>query len=306
MREIRNKLDEIVRAIPVDRPVIYLDYPVHLNFGDILIMLGTERFFADHAYQVAKRASVYNCTARTFEPLKKGATIVLHGGGNFGDLYPIHQRFREDVVTRYRDKKIVLLPQSVHFDSKEALETSARIFRQHPDLTLFVRDAESLELVKDRFTDKAFLMPDMAHSLQWPEPVKPGPTGDTLYLVRRDIEATGQGRQPERSYDWIDFIPSLDRKVFGLILRLHRLEARLGRPLGAQQAWYAYCHRLAHRMERLFAPYGTIWTSRLHGMIFSSLLHKQVVYTDNSYGKLSRYATLWLDSSAGISRADQA
>ena len=116
--------------------------------------------------------------------------LVMHGGGNFGDLYPVHQCFREQIVWRFPDNRIVVLPQSVYFPSSTELERSARLFSQHRDLILCVRDRESFAQVHGRFTQRTLLVPDMAHQL-W---------GDNESLrdqagVQRD-QGSGDARAP--------------------------------------------------------------------------------------------------------------
>lgn len=303
MTELKDKLADITRYLPPERPVVYLDYPVHLNFGDILIMRGTERFFADYGYRVITRAAYMNFTASVRRAVPADAVIVLHGGGNFGDLYPVHQHFRESVVRQFPEHPIVLMPQTVHFRSEQARQESAAIFRQHRNLLLMVRDQRSLEAVAGLFSPQVLLMPDMAHQL-WDEAHAPGDIGATgrVDLRRADIEATARpGAEGEgMAVDWIDFVPVWRRRLFGLILRLHYLEGRTGLHLGACRAWYAYCEALTERMQARFAPYGEVRTNRLHGMIFAALLGKKVVFDDNYYGKLGHYAGQWFDRHSGI------
>ena len=304
MHELKHKLAAITRVLPVERPVVYVDYPVHLNFGDILIMRGTERFFADYGYRVVDRAGYMNFSAARRRAVPAEAVIVLHGGGNFGDLYPVHQHFREAVVRQFPEHPIVLMPQTVHFQSARAREISAAIFRQHRNLVLMVRDQRSLEAVADQFSPQVVLMPDMAHQL-WDDapPSAAGAAAGRVALWRADIEATappGAVGEGGALVDWLDFVPVWRRRLFGLILRLHRLEGKSDLRLGAWQAWYAYCEALTGRMQAHFAAYGEVRTNRLHGMIFAALLGKKVVFDDNSYGKLGHYAGQWFARHPGI------
>ncbi len=190
MDDLKHQLSDLTAALPRERPLVYLDYPVHLNFGDILIMRGTERFFADHGYRVIERAGYMNFTAAARRAVPADALIVLHGGGNFGDLYPVHQRFREAVVRQFPHHPIVQLPQTVHFSSEQARQASAAVFRQHQDFLLLVRDPVSLAAVDGLFTPRVKLMPDMAHQL-WDAARPPDATGAAgrVELRRRDIEA---------------------------------------------------------------------------------------------------------------------
>lgn len=304
MQELKQQLAAITDYLPRERPVVYVDYPVHLNFGDILIMRGTERFFADYGYRVVDRAGYMNFTASARRAVPPDATIVLHGGGNFGDLYPVHQRFREAVVRQFPEHPIVLMPQTVHFQSEPARQASAAIFRQHPNLLLLVRDRPSLLAVDGLFSSQVLLMPDMAHQLWDAAPPPVAAVTGRLDLWRTDIEAT---RRPEMAagpgrpaVDWLDLVPVRQRRVFGLILRLHRLEAAVDRRLGARPVWYGYCERLHRQMLARFAPYAEVRTNRLHGMIFAALLDKKVIFDDNAYGKLGHYAQQWFDRHPGI------
>ena len=303
MQELKDKLAAIAGYLPRQRPVVYLDYPVHLNFGDILIMRGTERFFADYGYRVIERAGYMNFTAAARRAVPPDATIVLHGGGNFGDLYPAHQHFREAVVRQFPEHPIVVMPQTVHFRSEQARQASAAVFRLHRQLLLMVRDRRSQAAVDGLFSPQVLLMPDMAHQL-WDDgrPPEAGAASGRLELWRADIEAT---RRPATlaagpPIDWLDLVPVWQRRVYGLILRLHRLEATADRRLGAQPAWYGYCDRLSRRMQSIFESCGEVRTNRLHGMIFAALLGKKVSFDDNTYGKLGDYASQWFAGHPGI------
>jgi pyruvyl transferase EpsO len=300
---LKHRLAGLLEFLPVHRPLVYLDYPVQLNFGDLLIMRGTERFYAEHGHRVLFRSAYMNFLDRATSRINSETILVLHGGGNFGDLYPVHQNFREEIVRRFPDNRIVILPQSVYFSSPRELERSARIFRQHRDIALCVRDHASLATVRTRFTDNTVLMPDMAQQLWRGYAPQPRAGGRTLKLLRLDVEATEQQRQAEKehqSMDWLDFNPRWSCRIFGRILRLHTLEAKLGRQLGARALWYGYCKMLHRSMESRFLEYGDIITSRLHGMIFGLLLGKRVRYLDNIYGKLSGYAGTWFDESVPV------
>ena len=305
MESLKRRLDRLLEWVPVERPVVYLDYPVHLNFGDILIMRGTERFFAQHGHRVIARHGYMNFTARAREQVPRDAVVVLHGGGNFGDLYPVHQRFREEIVQSFPHNRIVVLAQSVHFSSPEELDRSAVIFERHRDLVLCVRDPRSMGLVKGRFAENVCLVPDMAHQL-WTPVAAADDDRPTLVCLRTDKEALApqhlQAVGSATTFDWLDFIPRWSCRVFGRILWLHRMEGNSGNNLGAQRAWYRYCALLHAHMESVFGNFGDVVTSRLHGMIFAALLGKRVRYIDNTYGKLGVYAETWLRSSRRIAR----
>ncbi|UIF89512.1 polysaccharide pyruvyl transferase family protein (plasmid) [Cupriavidus necator] len=79
--------------------------------GDGSILLS----FWDKA-QIRKSVAAQSRTDGTVEGIIEGSTtIVFHGGGNLGDLYPLHDNFRKLVIKRYPNNKIVILPQTIHF-----------------------------------------------------------------------------------------------------------------------------------------------------------------------------------------------
>ena len=301
--DLKQRLVGLLEVLPVNRPLVYLDYPVHLNFGDLLIMRGTERFYAEHGHRVLLRSAYMNVLDRARSRISSQTILVMHGGGNFGDLYPVHQDFREEIVRRFPDNRIVILPQSVHFSSAAELERSAQVFRQHRDLVLCVRDHESLAHVRARFTHNCVLMPDMAHQLWRGYQPHPNRVDRTLRLLRLDGEASehpGHAEMQQQAMDWLDFNPRWSCWIFGRILELHTLEGKYGCQLGSRALWYRYCELLHRYMDSRFREYTDIVTSRLHGMIFGLLLGKRVRYLDNTYGKLSGYARTWFDDSVPV------
>lgn len=300
MGNLRDCVSEIAALIPRGRPVVYLDYPIHTNIGDLLIERGTEAFFATLGYEVVDQRSVYDFCPRTMRRVPADATIVLHGGGNFGDLYDLHQPFREQVIAKFAGHRIVLLPQTMHFESMERLKAAAAIFARHPDLHVCLRDTVSLEVYRRHFANPAYLVPDMAHFL-WDSDDVPGPAAGgrgTLLLVRRDKERqelsddlAAPGLSP---CDWPEFIDAYDTLLFRALRKMHVKHSLVGGRLPVYRAWRAYVGRLIGKAFRAIGEYDAVATNRLHAAIFGLLLGKPVTMSDNSYGKLSTYYTTWL------------
>ena len=61
MEELKGHLRQILKVIPPRTEIYYLDYPVHSNGGDLLIMKGTEAFFRDNDIHVRARYSILDC-----------------------------------------------------------------------------------------------------------------------------------------------------------------------------------------------------------------------------------------------------
>ncbi|MEH8175718.1 polysaccharide pyruvyl transferase family protein [Aeromonas veronii] len=281
--------------------IAYIDIPLHYNVGDLLIYLGTESFFNKNNLNVVYRSEV---NKTSLSALKNVDAIVFHGGGNFGDLYTIHQKLREEILSKYSEKLIVCLPQTIHFDSEERLTASADIFSKHPNFHFFVRDVKSLELAK-RFTDKVKLLPDMAHSLHpLVDVTEVGPTNATphkiLSLVRRDIEsvsnATGRNIY-KRSFDWDDLI-TLNEIA---ILRAYQILRKV-KPELAIKLWHKNTKDVVFKSCQFFQQHDVVYTDRLHGLILASLLGKPIMMYDNSYGKNFSYYDCWLKENPFITK----
>ncbi|MCM3135341.1 polysaccharide pyruvyl transferase family protein [Paenibacillus polysaccharolyticus] len=295
MEELKGHLRQILKVIPSGSNIYYLDYPVHSNGGDLLIMKGTEAFFRDNEINVLARYSVLDCPLSLNVP--DGITIVLHGGGNFGDLYPAHQKLRERMINQHPHHRIVILPQTMFYKSDIELKKTAQVFNRHKDVHFFVRDTVSYEIAKREFRQtNVYLSPDMAHQL-WPLKSKGQPLAEMLYFFRKDIEKTKNQTHyesisgPEAVFkDWETLYNRIDRKIIRMITS--RLKSSKGRSL-ARWLWYKYSDRMVHTAIKEFSKYKTVTTSRLHGHILACLLDQPNVLLDNSYGKNSNYYAAW-------------
>src|SRR5262245_24147298 len=107
MSAIADRHAAIAELLPADRSIAYPDYAMTTNVGDQLIVLGTLEFFKKYAIKRRFSRNVRNSEPVGKLPIRADDVIVLHGGGNFGDIYPHFQRYREDVISHYKDHKII-------------------------------------------------------------------------------------------------------------------------------------------------------------------------------------------------------
>ncbi|MGF1685038.1 polysaccharide pyruvyl transferase family protein [Photobacterium minamisatsumaniensis] len=304
MKNLKEKLKVIVDDIG-DSKVHYLDYPLHYNIGDLLIYLGTESFFEDNNINVIGRYTLYEANSDwVTNKIKDDDVIIFHGGGNFGDIYEVCQDLRHNIIKKFPNNKIIILPQSVHFNSLNKRKISQSIHRNHQNLSIFVRDIESYEIVKD-YSTKVMLMPDMAHYLygsKFLEILKSETNIEhsDLFLSRTDKEISNIPRSstPEGTvnFDWFDLVSirdELKRKVINVLLRTIGKRINLSSILS--KLWLKQSKKMAIVGGRKILSTDHLYTNRLHGMIFAHLLDKKVNVTDNSYGKNSRYYNLWLN-----------
>jgi len=180
----------LIASLINGKSIAYIDIPIHFNVGDLLIYLGTEEFFKEHDINVIYRSG---CENLDFKKIKEADVIVLHGGGNFGDLYKVHQNLRENIISKFPTKRIICLPQTIFFEDISNEEASAKLFSKHKDFHFITRDERSYEISK-KFTNNYHLLPDMAHSLH-PMIEKEELCDELpqqrriLNLIRKDIES---------------------------------------------------------------------------------------------------------------------
>jgi pyruvyl transferase EpsO len=283
---------EHLRLLPLiaDRPVHYLDIPVHGNIGDLLIYRGTLAFFRKNALRVV---SMRPC----FGPLRRAepeAVIVMHGGGNFGDLYGHHQAFRKHVIRTHPDHRVIVLPQTIHFQQARAFDDTRRIFERHRDLHLFVRDKSSLASAR-LLTEQASLMPDMAHQL-YPLPRPSRAREGTLHVCRTDAESTGSVCMrlagASLRFDWPQLVSARTTMTRKTIAGLARAKVPLATPV-LMRWWATKSADLVERAIQAFDTFAHVVTDRLHGHILASLLDIPSTVLDNNYGKNHGYVRAW-------------
>lgn len=297
MDQLRQRILDVAALIPAHKPVVYLDYPVHTNIGDLLIEKGAERFLSSLGYDVVERRSAYDFCQLSMKRVNHDMTIVLHGGGNFGDLYDAHQLFRERVIERFPDNRIVMLPQTLYFESEERLKACAALFSRHNNLHVCLRDEQSLATFQGYFSNPAYLLPDMAHFLWGDFPLPHTTVHDerTLFFARTDKEMSAFPDQGRGATDWSDLIRPQDEFLHRLLRKLHAKHHMIAGRWSLYPAWRMFLRdRLIDRAEQFIADYDAVVTNRLHMAIFCLLTGRKATMADNSYGKLSSYYSTWL------------
>lgn len=303
LADLKRTIEEVLTPlVPADRPVALVDFPQVPNVGDSVIWLGARAFLARRGIRPCYTCSHRSYSATALASRIGDGTILLSGGGNFGDLYPPHQQLREAVVGRFLHNRVVQLPQTIHFESCEPLECARRVFDRHPDVTLLVRDAPSLALARERFQARSFLCPDMAFALR-PRPRPVAPSHPVVWLARTDKEAPAAARVDTPPgvlrMDWLHDDDSamlrLNQRLGRLLRRMPRLRGQLQGPLS-----WTYTPLARERMRRGGRTLGAghvVVTNRLHAHILSLLLGIPHVVLDNSYGKVRAVFEAWTHAS---------
>jgi exopolysaccharide biosynthesis predicted pyruvyltransferase EpsI len=275
-----------------------LDFPGHPNVGDSAIY-GGELILLDDLFGHPAEyvCDLYSHTGDVDRSIGDGV-IFLHGGGNFGDVWPRHQILRQEILARYPNNRIVQLPQSLHFNDPKACAPTARAIAAHRDFTLLVRDRPSLDFARAHFDCETLLCPDCAFMIgpsRGAVPVR----HDVLAIFRSDHERI---EDPDKAAffevgpvtDWLQETSPVrvtDRVVGRLLCDVASLRPKLMATKERsyrRQAWI----RIRRGLD-LLGTGGIIVTDRLHAHILSVLLGKRHIVVDNFYSKIQRYIGAW-------------
>lgn len=284
-----------------------LDFPNHDNVGDSMIWVG------ERAHLRRLRVAVpYVSDLRKLDPgeLRKrvpDGPVLLHGGGNFGDIYDDYQRFREQVVAEFTDRRVVQLPQSVWFGSPAQAARANDLFARHPDFTLLVRERDSLERCRSGLPD---VRVELSHDAAFGIGAQPrgAPTADVVALLRRDVESPGSVPWPADVHPRVvDWGLSGARAVLDHALHAPGWAARrYGAPLASRLhpvvrlSFDAMARANLAAGRVILATGRLVVTDRLHAHVLCSLMGVPHIALDNTYGKVAAVAE---HSSAGFSTA---
>ena len=291
---IADMQDRIREAVPLPERrgnFALLDFPDIRNVGDSAIWLGERAFFeAQDAGRPAYVSAMRDLDADALERAVPAGPIYLHGGGNFGDIWPGHQRFRERVLRQFAHRQIVQLPQSLHFTQPETIAASARAIAEHGNFILLVRDRPSYEFAQEHFACDTRLCPDMAFAIG-PVAAPRRPLVGALAMLRQDKEGVERDlshRADDILFDdWIDepAVPVRIAKTIGALRGAMSGNANLMR---LEKYDAAARQRFARGVYQLSRARSVV-TDRLHVHIVSLLLGREHGVLDNSYGKIGRF-----------------
>ncbi|WP_445185067.1 polysaccharide pyruvyl transferase family protein [Pseudonocardia sp. Cha107L01] len=304
--DIQDETRSVLRKylLPDTRAAL-VDFPSHRNAGDSLIYLGQQRYLSELGVGIDYICDGFRYSANALRDRVPVGPILIQGGGNLGDRWLETQEFRERVIRDFPDRRIIQLPQSIDFRTRRGAERARRIFEDHSDLTLLIRDHESLERTRGIFPNVASeFCPDLALGNDAMEVERTREAAvDFVLLLRKDTERAEDlhyERRSEFSYlqqDWglpraallrwrllqgpgwaARVFPSLKSLAYPMLVWSYEQQARIN----VKQA----CQDLGQGRA--------VITDRLHAAVLAALLMKPVIAMDNANGKISAAFTAYL------------
>lgn len=296
--------DEITRALAPEldgvRSFALVDFPDHSNVGDSAIYLGELEWLRRRGLTPDYVCSTLTYSAAALRQAVPEGPILIHGGGNFGDIWPHYQALREAVIKAFPERRIVQLPQTIHFNDQASLDHVAATIAAHGGVLLLVRDRSSYELARKAFACEVRLCPDIALTLG---PIRRPVEAwhDLVLLLRTDKERANHESMPALppgaiACDWLDEPKNFRKRR----RRRSAYRTMLSAPRRTFDRNYQraefYRALAAHRVARglrVLASGRTVISDRLHAHILCLLLGIPHIVFDNNYGKLGSFIDTW-------------
>lgn len=301
--EYLARLAEVLDGI---RTVALIDVPNHSNPGDSAILLGELRALRELGVKVAYMVDQRGYHPRDLVRAHPEGPILIHGGGNFGDLYPRHLAVRLRALVDFPHRRVVHLPQSVYFRDADTALSVARAISAHRGSVVFARDALSATRLEG-VGIAARLSPDAAFVLG-PRLRVHDAEARAGFLRRTDREALPDDRplpgvsifdwpHPSR---WSEAVRLGGRAGSFALQHAGRLASPV-RPPVAKTITALARHRLRDGFGAV-ARFDVLVTDRLHGHILASLAGIPTVVLESASGKVSAFLTTW-SPPPGVARA---
>lgn len=144
--------------------IILMGSPEYNNLGDHAIAFATKVFIEDNIKNVKFLEITENEIRYNFNKVKKAVNkndiLLLQGGGNMGDIYTDQVYIRKKIITNFKENKIIIMPQTIHFESSE--KKLPDYYFEHKNLYIFTREEKSFEMLREIFIhDRVFIVPDI-------------------------------------------------------------------------------------------------------------------------------------------------
>ena len=253
------------------KKIIYTLVPTHGNMGDQAIALATinylEENFGDYDIVQIYREETYRYLKAIKKIINKDDVIILHGGGNLGNLYPVEERDRRFIIQHLRKNKIISMTQIMNFSKdsfgKDELNKSRKIYNANENLTIIAREKHSYKLMKENFNSNIILNPDIVFYLNNKIDCNKFERTNIMTCLRNDKESV-LGSNKEK------LITDLKRD-YGQVVEFDTV---INKTVIKEER-----EKELNKMFDKFLKAKVVITDRLHGMVFCAITKTPCIVT---------------------------
>ena len=200
--------------------------------------------------------------------------ILLSGGGNIGDLYPLAEKIREDVIETWPHNRKISFPQTIYFSDsskgRETLQKGKKIYTNKNNVVLFARDNYSYLFVKKNFNCDTFKCPDIVLSDN--KEARLIRKNQVIFCIRQDVEKKISQQDIKR-------IMEFSRMHYETIIMQ---DTQLDYNLDIKMRYVTLS-----KVFELWQTSKLVVTDRLHGMVFAAITGTPCIAFDNFNNKVS-------------------
>ena len=270
---------------------ILIGAPVHSNLGDHLISEKSHNYLRSIGF--SKIIEIPEFVYEIFNEklhIEKKDFIFIVGGGWLGNLYE-DQLVVEDILTRYKDNNIVILPQTLAFldnGKYSSLYQFNSIIEKCRSIILCLREKNSYLYAIQHLhlhENNILLVPDMA-LLQLKNVNSHGVCKRIVFSMREDAEKNFHGINTEelkKYYEKKGYICEASSTVLN-------------------RKYVPYKERMEYIQQVIndYSRADIVVTDRLHSMVFALCAGTHCIAFDNRTKKVSGVYNKWLVNESGL------
>ena len=145
--------------------IILLGTPTHCNIGDAAIAQAERDFLENVGYHVVEiTVNEWKKYKKLIIKQVKKEILLLHGGGNFGNLWPSEELIREEIISAFPHAHFLLMPQTFFVTDSFCELAQKDMQNKYNDsrFDLFARETYSFEKMISLFPEaNCHLVPDI-------------------------------------------------------------------------------------------------------------------------------------------------
>lgn len=267
--------------------IIYVLAPSYSNLGDVAIFVKSIDYLQEklglpikailYSHQCVKKENILSLDFYDSD------VVVMHGGGNMGNIYFCEELLRQNIVKWFPKNTIISMPQSILFyeDNKNyILQRARKIYSKHKKFVMFSRDIPSLEFAKSNFMCSNLLCPDMVLSAMPNRKKEFNKNCKVLLCLRKDIESKMN----------INFQKDLERILLdsGYTFEYWDTDDLSGKNIENKS-------EKINEILNFLNTFQFVITDRYHGTILSYISKTPCIGLDNSYGKIKN-GFIWFNN----------
>lgn len=266
--------------------VFLFTIPTHTNLGDQAITFAELKFINEVLpdYQIVPipRNETTPALNKISKIIKNDDFIILHGGGNMGNLYMWEEFYRRMIIDTFKntENKIIVFPQTFFVSKGNETYTieSQYYYNNINNLTIVARENMSFDKLKTAYPEtKIILTPDIVLSLN--ERESKNERNGIVFVMRRDKEKILKTSDIDKLKKSLSFdrVINTDTSLMRSDLIINDDREQYLRTLWNQ-----------------ISSGEVMVTDRLHGVIFGFITGTPVVALDNATHKIKSTYETWL------------